>query len=83
MFEKVRPPPPPLALAPWPTLRPARAWTRVRVFTTVVASLIVPFAVAQVVVVDCRNHMMGRLASIIAKELLNGQKIVSALPLCD
>jgi len=30
----------------------------------------------KVVVVDCRNHMMGRLASIIAKELLNGQKIV-------
>merc|ERR1712137_1087396 len=28
------------------------------------------------VVVDCRNHMMGRLASIVAKELMNGQKIV-------
>jgi large subunit ribosomal protein L13Ae len=35
----------------------------------------------QVIVVDCRNHMMGRLASIIAKELMNGQKIVSISPL--
>lgn len=30
----------------------------------------------KVIVVDCRNHMMGRLASTVAKELLNGQKIV-------
>ena len=30
----------------------------------------------KVIVVDCNNHMMGRLASTIAKELLNGQKIV-------
>jgi len=30
----------------------------------------------KVIVVDCRNHMMGRLASVVAKELLNGQKIV-------
>merc|ERR1712127_325950 len=28
------------------------------------------------IVVDCRNHMMGRLASVVAKEILNGQKIV-------
>ena len=28
------------------------------------------------VVIDCRGHIMGRLASIIAKELLCGQKIV-------
>ncbi|XP_039137003.1 60S ribosomal protein L13a-4-like [Dioscorea cayenensis subsp. rotundata] len=28
------------------------------------------------VVVDARQHMLGRLASIIAKELLNGQRIV-------
>ncbi|KAF5746315.1 60S ribosomal protein L13a-4 [Tripterygium wilfordii] len=31
---------------------------------------------AKVVVVDARNHMLGRLASIVAKELLNGQKVV-------
>jgi ribosomal protein L13 len=34
----------------------------------------------QVIVVDCRNQMMGRLTSIIAKELMNGQKIVSIAP---
>ncbi|XP_006657401.1 60S ribosomal protein L13a-2-like [Oryza brachyantha] len=28
------------------------------------------------VVVDARNHMMGRLASAVAKELLNGQRVV-------
>ena len=28
------------------------------------------------VVVDARHHMLGRLASIVAKELLNGQKVV-------
>ncbi|KAM4077954.1 hypothetical protein ACJW30_12G179200 [Castanea mollissima] len=28
------------------------------------------------VVVDGRNHMLGRLASIVAKEVLNGQKVV-------
>ncbi|KAJ6941732.1 60S ribosomal protein L13a-4-like [Populus alba x Populus x berolinensis] len=31
---------------------------------------------AKVVLVDARHHMLGRLASIIAKELLNGQKVV-------
>ncbi|XP_031474486.1 60S ribosomal protein L13a-3 [Nymphaea colorata] len=31
---------------------------------------------ARVVVVDARHHMLGRLASILAKELLNGQRIV-------
>ncbi|KAL4186426.1 hypothetical protein AMTRI_Chr09g33820 [Amborella trichopoda] len=31
---------------------------------------------ARVVVVDARHHMLGRLASILAKELLNGQKVV-------
>jgi len=30
----------------------------------------------KVVVVDCYGHLLGRLASIIAKELLNGQKVV-------
>lgn len=29
------------------------------------------------IVIDCRGHLMGRLASIIAKQLLNGQKIVA------
>ena len=27
------------------------------------------------VVIDCRGHIMGRLASIVAKELLAGQKV--------
>ncbi|MBA0732828.1 hypothetical protein Gogos_016891 [Gossypium gossypioides] len=31
---------------------------------------------AKKVVVDARHHMLGRLASIVAKELLNGQKVV-------
>ncbi|GJN23271.1 hypothetical protein PR202_gb10906 [Eleusine coracana subsp. coracana] len=31
---------------------------------------------ARRIVVDARHHMLGRLASIIAKELLNGQKVV-------
>lgn len=31
----------------------------------------------QTVVIDCRGHMLGRLASIIAKQLLSGQHIVS------
>lgn len=30
------------------------------------------------VLIDARHHMLGRLASIIAKELLNGQRVVSA-----
>ncbi|CAI5461847.1 unnamed protein product [Closterium sp. Yama58-4] len=32
--------------------------------------------IKQTVVVDARHHMLGRLASIIAKELLNGQHVV-------
>ena len=28
------------------------------------------------VIVDCRGHLVGRLASVIAKELLNGQRVV-------
>ncbi|KAH7838913.1 hypothetical protein Vadar_032637 [Vaccinium darrowii] len=31
---------------------------------------------AKAVVVDARHHMLGRLASIVAKEILNGQKVV-------
>ncbi|KAL8508647.1 hypothetical protein ACS0TY_019046 [Phlomoides rotata] len=31
---------------------------------------------AKRVVVDAKNHMLGLLASILAKELLNGQKVV-------
>ena len=31
----------------------------------------------KLVVVDCRGHLMGRLASIIAKELLLGQRVVA------
>jgi len=30
----------------------------------------------KVVVIDCKDHLLGRLASTIAKELLNGQKVV-------
>ena len=30
----------------------------------------------KVVVIDCKNHLMGRLASIVAKELLCGQRVV-------
>nr|AFK34830.1 unknown [Medicago truncatula] len=33
-------------------------------------------ACAKRVVIDARHHMLGRLASIVAKELLNGQKVV-------
>ena len=32
----------------------------------------------QTIVIDCRAHMLGRLASIVAKELLSGQHIVRA-----
>ena len=32
---------------------------------------------AQPVVVDARGHMLGRLASILAKQLLTGQYVVS------
>jgi ribosomal protein uL13 len=30
----------------------------------------------KVVVVDGKGHLMGRLASVVAKELLSGQKVV-------
>ena len=30
----------------------------------------------KVVVIDARDHLMGRLASIVAKELLLGQRVV-------
>jgi large subunit ribosomal protein L13Ae len=30
------------------------------------------------IMVDARHHMLGRLSSIIAKELLNGQKAIVA-----
>ena len=36
-----------------------------------------PHALLQTVVVDARGHMLGRLASIVAKQLLSGQHIVS------
>lgn len=29
------------------------------------------------VVVDCRGHLLGRLASLVAKELLQGQHVVA------
>ena len=34
----------------------------------------------QTVVVDARGHMLGRLASILAKQLLSGQHVVSIKP---
>lgn len=30
----------------------------------------------KVIVIDAKGHLLGRLASIVAKQLLNGQKIV-------
>mmetsp|Transcript_22891 Transcript_22891/g.58873 ORF Transcript_22891/g.58873 Transcript_22891/m.58873 type:complete len:202 (+) Transcript_22891:42-647(+) len=30
----------------------------------------------KVVIVDCRGHLLGRLASVVAKELLSGQRVV-------
>jgi large subunit ribosomal protein L13Ae len=30
----------------------------------------------KLVVIDCKNHLLGRLASIVAKELLSGQRVV-------
>lgn len=33
----------------------------------------------QTVVIDARGHMLGRLASILAKQLLNGQQVVGLL----
>ena len=33
--------------------------------------------ISQTVVIDARTHMLGRLASVVAKQLLNGQHIVS------
>lgn len=35
-----------------------------------------PVFAVQELVVDCRGHLLGRLASVVAKELLNGQSIV-------
>jgi large subunit ribosomal protein L13Ae len=35
-----------------------------------------PGVCAKHIVVDARHHMLGRLPSIIAKELLNGQKAI-------
>lgn len=35
------------------------------------------FAALQTVVIDGRAHMLGRLASIVAKQILNGHKVVS------
>ncbi len=35
------------------------------------------YCIAQTVVIDARGHMLGRLASIVAKQALNGQHIVS------
>jgi large subunit ribosomal protein L13Ae len=32
---------------------------------------------AKTVVIDCRGHLVGRLASVIAKQLLMGQKVVA------
>merc|ERR1712190_319856 len=35
-----------------------------------------PMSFKTEIVIDCRGHLLGRLASTIAKEVLNGQKIV-------
>jgi hypothetical protein len=46
--------------------------------TSLASALTPPHAASppQTVVIDCRAHMLGRLASVIAKELLAGQHIV-------
>lgn len=31
----------------------------------------------KLIIIDCAGHLLGRLASVIAKEILNGQKIVA------
>lgn len=36
----------------------------------------------QTVVIDAHGHMLGRLTSVIAKELLSGRHIVSYLSSC-
>lgn len=41
------------------------------------------YGTLQVVVVDARGHMLGRLASILAKQLLNGVHIVSSPRRCQ
>ena len=33
----------------------------------------------QTVVIDARGHMLGRLASILAKQMLNGQQVVPCI----
>jgi len=30
----------------------------------------------KLVIVDAKDHLMGRLASVVAKQLLNGQRVV-------
>lgn len=42
------------------------------------AAAAAPSCLLQTVVVDCRGHMLGRLASVIAKQILSGQHVVSA-----
>jgi ribosomal protein L13 len=37
-------------------------------------------AFSQTVVIDGRAHMLGRLCSIVAKQILAGHQIVSAAP---
>jgi hypothetical protein len=41
-----------------------------------------PHPCLQTVVVDCRGHMLGRLASTLAKQLLSGQHVVSGAAGC-
>jgi hypothetical protein len=40
-------------------------------------TLSIYFCLSQVVVIDGRGHMLGRLASIVSKQLLQGQHVVS------
>lgn len=40
------------------------------------------FLLPQTVVIDARAHMLGRLASIIAKQILSGHHVVRASVAC-
>jgi len=41
--------------------------------------LLLPYAFQQNIVIDGKGHLMGRLASVVAKQLLLGSKVVRIL----
>lgn len=50
------------------------------VFRSCEQTLMAGVLLIQTIVVDARAHMLGRLASILAKQLLGGQQVVSPAP---